>query len=80
MTLISFFTFLEIKALRSTILVVSAVKLWEHSRQKKRCFLNLRKAGKPETGLSVILEVRVPFLTIEKLRFTQPQLGQASGQ
>ena len=40
--------------------------------EKKRCFLNLRKAGNPETRLSVILEVRVPFLTIEKSRFTQP--------
>ena len=47
------------------MLVVSAVKLWEHSRQKKRCFLNLRKAGKPETRLRVIREVRVPFFTIE---------------
>ena len=55
-----------------TILVVSAVKLWEYSQQKKSCFLNLRKAGNPETRLIVILEVRVPFLTIEKLRFTQP--------
>lgn len=63
-------TFDEIKGLRSTILVVSAVKLWKHSRQKKRCFLNLRKAGNLEIGLSVILEVRVPFLTIEKSRFT----------
>ncbi len=40
--------------------------------EKKRCFLNLRKAGNPETRLSVILEARVPFLTIEKSRFTQP--------